>query len=493
MRSPGDDAPRDGAVPWLERGARAGAVAALLLAWWGQGAPADVAGRAAAPVAVADTALAPLADSARRWLLVRGRASVDADRVPDAPPLTIIARVIPGAPARGVLGTLPSAGVSLRWRDASGAAATAVQALRQPGADGPLDVRAVAGASGVVTLHDQGGLLDSVSAAPGRVHAWRLSSPQGAVTVRWPAPASAAGAPAVPTMGQAIGGGWARARTSPSVVRILALPGWEAKFVAAALEEAGWRVEGRWPVAPTADVTLGARLPLDTATHAAVVVMDSAVGVAEGAAVRRFVEAGGGLVLAGDGLRWPGAAVGRAADLRPAEAAGWRRGVEGGVRSATPRAGLEVWRLAPARGAHVLARGGDGAPVLVVRAHGNGRVAAVAYRDSWRWRMAGNDDGVAGHRGWWDGVVRLVATAGADAEVPVSPWPGDGAPWLDLVARLGVPAAEALPLAQSPGPSQRSGVPRIRAVARRLGGALYLAAAVLLLMEWGARRRRGVP
>jgi hypothetical protein len=488
MRSPGDVA------RLAERGARAGAVVLLLLAWWGQHAPPVPTG-AAPPVRWDDTATAPLAALARRWVLAHGGA-LAREPAPGGnaspPPRAITLGAIPGGGGRAVLATLPAAGVAVRWHDGSGAAGTAVQGLVQPGPSALLDVRAVAGPGGVVTLVDAGGALDSVTLRAGEVQGWRLELAQGRVSVRWPAPGRAV----VPTVG------WARVDTAgargapPRVVRVLAHPGWEAKFVAAALEEAGWRVEARWVVSPTATVTLGEPGALDTARHAAVVVLDSAVSEWEAAAVRRYVAAGGGLVLAGDGVRWPASQAAALGAVRPAQGTDWRRGIEGGVRSGAPRQGLDAWRLVPAAGAQVLAHTEDRLPALVARAHGGGRVVAMAYRESWRWRMAGNDDGVEGHRAWWDGVVRLVAVPGSVGHGTSSPYPGDGAPWLDLVARLGPPAARVLPLAQpaaASAPWVSRWVPWIRAAAGRQGGVLYAMAAALLLLEWRARRRRGAP
>ena len=165
------------------------------------------------------------------------------------------------------------------------------------------------------------------------------------------------------------------------------------------------------------------------------------------------------------------------------------------MRSATPVDGLERWALAPAPGAQVLARSRDGTAVTVVAPRGTGRLAAVAYRDSWRWRMAGLDEGAAGHRQWWDAVVRLVAVDRTRLQAAPSPFPGPGAPWLDLVARLGAPSP-VLPSAAAgmarPGLSPSVAI-RARALAARWGPWLFLAAALLLLAEWHSRRTHGRP
>src|SRR4029453_18066293 len=82
--------------------------------------------------------------------------------------------------------------------------------------------------------------------------------------------------------------------------------GWEGKFIAAALEERGWRVMGRWGVAPGVDVAQGA-LTLDTSEVSAVVALDSSAA-SFGGVIERFVRNGGGLVLAGTSALAPGLA-----------------------------------------------------------------------------------------------------------------------------------------------------------------------------------------
>jgi hypothetical protein len=108
--------------------------------------------------------------------------------------------------------------------------------------------------------------------------------------------------------------------------------------------------------------------------------------------------------------------------------------------------------------------------------------------------MAGLDEGAAGHRQWWDAVVRLVAVDRTRLQAAASPFPGPGAPWLDLVARLGAPVPK-LPGATAsarPGPSP-SVAARARLVAARAGPWLFLVAALLLLAEWHSRRTHGRP
>ena len=86
----------------------------------------------------------------------------------------------------------------------------------------------------------------------------------------------------------------------PRRVLVIGRAVWEAKFVITALEEAGWRIDARLALAPGVEVTQGMSSSPDTARHAAVVVLGPPPP-ALGAAVARYVRAGGGLILAGRG------------------------------------------------------------------------------------------------------------------------------------------------------------------------------------------------
>ena len=201
-------------------------------------------------------------------------------------------------------------------------------------------------------------------------------------------------------------------------VMLMAQPGWESKFTAAALEEAGWHVDGSYRVSPRTSVTLGAPARLDTARYAVVVLLDSMSVDAVG--ITRFVQQGGGLVLSGDALRIPALA-----SISPVRATSGRGAVAGALLTETPRRGLDAWELVANRGASVVQSDpsdhGHVEPVLVAQRIGAGRVVASAYRNSWRWRMEGTDDGAAEHRAWWGGVLALAAGAGGFAPQQVSP------------------------------------------------------------------------
>jgi hypothetical protein len=248
--------------------------------------------------------------------------------------------------------------------------------------------------------------------------------------------------------------------------------GWEAKFVVAALEESGWTVDARLFVGPGQDVVQGggARAGLDTSRHAAVVLLDSAAAE-QTRGVEQFVRSGGGVVLAGDANR----------ASRVASLVAWRAG----KRETAPLGTLPgdtTWRglsrlpldtIAPRRAVVLETR--NGRPVVAARRHYSGRVAGVGYDQTWRWRMAGGDNGLVEHREWWSRVVASVAARPALVGTGVTT---SAAPLASLYDVLGPPAPEAraLPVALSPG---------------LLANVLGLMCLAALLTEWLLRRSRG--
>ncbi len=396
-----------------------------------------------------------------------------------------LSMALPGVPAqsaRALLGAWPAASRPIRWHDATGARGLALSVTPVPGPVGGLDVRAAVTDTGAVVLRDGGGVLDSLQGA-GRV-AWRLASATG--TVRVQRGASTARVP-VPM------------RVAARRVRLIAAPGWEAKFVTAALEEQGWTVDGALRITRTASVTLGAPQRLDTAGYAVVVMLDSAAldGTAiDGAGIARFVRQGGGVVLAGDALRAPTVAA-----IRPARATEVRRGIAGALLTDRPRGGLDAWEVVLDPSAVVLEQEasdhGHTEPLVMARRVDAGRVVASVYRQTWRWRMEGSDEGLAAHRRWWHALVSAAAGVSVAPTGAVASYPGDAAPYADLVARIGSPLAELRNRAQARGDSAElparpmSLGPSLR---DRLAGwreLLFIIAAIALLGEWASRRLRG--
>lgn len=389
--------------------------------------------------------------------------------------------MVPSTPLRAALSSVRASGIPLVWRDETGARGLAATVSRAAAPGAPIDLR-VATARGVLrdapgeaplVLRDAGGVLDSLTNA-GDVAAWRLGSATEQLEVQH---------------------GRARVRVAvPDSTRVrrllvLAQPGWEGKFVVAALEEAGWLVDGTMRVSPTGAVTIGSPQALDTARYSAVIVLDSMA--VDAALLTRFVNRGGGVVLGGDALR-----IASLAALRPGRVSVLRGAIAGALLTDAPRRGLEAWELEPTPDAVVLETDrGDHAhaePALVARRVGAGRVIAMPYHETWRWRLQGTDEGMASHRAWWHGAV--VAAIGATVPVRVAgvseSHPGSGAPYADLVARVGAPAADSV--AEQGGSTRVDERARGNDIPLPLRGWVLLGTALLLLVaEWTSRRLRG--
>jgi hypothetical protein len=152
-------------------------------------------------------------------------------------------------------------------------------------------------------------------------------------------------------------------------------------------------------------------------------------------------------------------------------------GVAGGIATASPRTGLGAFVIASPKAGAVPIESRDGAPVVMARRVGAGRVMQVGYDETWRWRLGGGDEAAAAHREWWSRVVSAVAYAPI---VPRSPLPTtlDETPLAALVSALG-PATPMDMRATSPSNPAR------------LTNILFAIAVVSLLLEWASRRLRG--
>lgn len=462
---------------WLEHGCRTLAVAALLFAAWlavRDGKPSAPTSASAGVQRLSVTTAMLSADSTTA-VMSRLRDVVVAP-IGDAPPDTV-GVVLPALPVptiRSALAVLPSAGIPVQWFDSTNARGVALSIAPVSGPRGGYLLRTSNGPSTLpLILRDRGGLLDSVAVdrlANGTTATWRMASLSPPVEAHV---GSSTATAIVPDS------------TSTKRLMVIAQPGWESKFAVAALEELGWRVDGSLRIAPTGAVRVGAPERLDTSRYAAVVVLDSMA--VDAVALTRFVQRGGGLVVAGDALRIPALAA-----LRPARATSVRGALAGALLTEAPRRGLEAWELDLVPGATILqADAGEGTgahahaePAVVVRRVGAGRVAAAAYRDTWRWRMEGTDDGAADHRAWWGTVISAVIPDVVPAPFQAGDrWPGDAAPYADLVARLGAPSA-------SPSANTVNALPR--SPWRPSAVLLFGIAASALLVEWASRRLRGL-
>ena len=377
----------------------------------------------------------------------------DLDAMLTDPLLSAVDLTIDAMPSRAereLLMALGRAGVAVRWHGNPPALAIEAVRVREP------DERTrllIAGNGGVpLVLVDSAGLLDSIRGRS--VATVDVASVVGAVRAEQ-------------------GRFAARAVVGSSdprrAVLVLGRADWESKFVMSALSEAGWLVRASIPAAPGVTVRDDGLLPIDTTRYDVVVALDSsAVDMAP--AIAHFVAQGGGLIAGGSAL-----------DLAPFRALAPARAGErlpGRILladdSVTPR-DLPFRPLATARPDAVTLERQAAGPSLVARRAGMGRVLAVGYDESWRWRMLGGVSGLAAHRRWWSGAVGAAAP---ERPVAISTG-GDAAPLASLVSALGPPSTPAATGSQS----THDPMPLI----------LMLIVAGCLLAETASRRFRGAP
>ena len=325
---------------------------------------------------------------------------------------------MPAAAHRVWLGALRAAGVSVRWRGTPPALGIATERVREP--DAPVRVLLAADVGAALALSDSAGVLDTVRAERGGA---TLEAPDvvGAVRARRGAWSVEAAPPPA---------------AAPRAVLVLGRAGWESRFVLAALGEAGWSVRARLPAAPGVAASDAGLLPIDTARYDVVVALDSsAADLAP--AVARFVGTGGGLVAAGsatslDALR--GVLPARAGARLPGR-------ILLDTDSVTPAA-LPIRPLTALRSDALALERHPAGVASAVRRAGPGRVLAIGYDESWRWRMLGGASGLPAHRAWWSRMVGLVAP---ERESRGSTSGAEAAPVAALVSTLGPPTIAVVP------------------------------------------------
>ena len=400
--------------------------------------------RAVRPQSQADVAVVrgDLEPALVRWTSTPpGEAHVVFDRVPE--PRT-----------RDWLRAIEKSGSSVRWSAARPIPASAIVA--EPTADpyGTTRVRVATNPGEPVALADAAGLIDTLPNGDGAE--LELAAVSGDVRAR--------GATFVAST-------TLRDSTTLRPVLVLGTAGWEAKFVVAALEEAGWRVAARLRVAPGVEVTQGDLGPIDTARYSAVIALDSSGSAAPGA-LPRYARSGGGVVLAGNAGR-----VASVASIAPGGLGSRVAGVAGAVASETPRSGLAAFTVASLRADAVPLESRGEATMVAARRLEAGRVVQVGYDETWRWRMSGGDEAVRAHREWWSRVVASVAYT------PLVPRTSTGStsnevPLAALYDALGAPAPASQVRRPVSGPSRATHV-------------LFMLTVGALLLEWVSRRLRG--
>jgi hypothetical protein len=358
----------------------------------------------------------------------------------------------PSTLERDWLADLRAAGSHVTWTGNLPAAAIGAQPVASP--DGGIRVFAAAPDGSAIRISDDVGVLDTAIARNGGA-GFAIASASGKLA------ASIDGASATTAIPDIV-----------HVKRLLVIggAGWESKFVVAALEEAGWKVDANVRVAPGVDVTQGSLAVIDTARYSAVVALDN-VAASRASELVRFVANGGGLILAG-----AAAANDAFASLRPGVTGKVENIAAGAEPGEITLAALSYVPIAGLRAdAIVLER--RGANILVAaRRFGSGRVIQSGYLDTWRWRMSGSDASPQEHRAWWTDAVANVAYASRPS---VSSTKMDNAPVANLIGALGPASSpQHADLSPASGP-----IP------------LWLLFALLsltLLAEWSSRRLRGV-
>ena len=357
---------------------------------------------------------------------------------------------------RDSLAALARSGVRVSW---SGELAPTV-AMVEPGREPTGGARLSVASSRGVVIADSLGVLDSLGAGGGTLIAAAI---RGSIGARSGATVARVVVPEPAEFGR---------------VLVIGRVGWESKFVLAALEEAGWETDARLRLADTIDVAPrsdgaaaggGVAAGLGADRYAAVVVLDGTAAASAGAIVR-YVQRGGGVVLAGDGAALP--------DFRAIAPARVLRTDPPRVRSfagVDPLLALPLSVLGQSRTDAVLLDRHDGRLSAAARREGAGRVLQAGFAETWRWRMEGDPGGAAAHRAYWSG---LVGRASATRELSsLGEGSADGAPLAATIAALGPSTSDA-----------RGTRPVVSPLPLWLG-ALILA---LLTAEWASRRTRGL-
>jgi hypothetical protein len=332
---------------------------------------------------------------------------------------------------RAWLGALSGAGSRVTWSGAISPVMIEAEPVASPAGGTRILLAAPSGSS--IAISDDVGPIDTLQAQH-MGGSLGLSSTAGRVTARSKGSVAST-----------------LRRDSLTIRKVLVIgdAGWESKFVVAALEEEGWKVDAFIRVAPGVDVTQGAAVAIDTSRYSAVIALDGAVSPYANRIVE-FARRGGGVVLTPEA-----ATLDVMAPLRVG-VAGRASADAGGVQTAGSVT-LTTLPLAPItslRSDGVALEQRAGTVAAAARRVGAGRALQVGYEDTWRWRMAGGEGAVRDHRLWWTELVSSVAYAPRlpQSESKVAT---DEAPMIGLVAALG-PATRSESTAMLSGPSSDS-------------------------------------
>jgi hypothetical protein len=364
---------------------------------------------------------------------------------------------VPSPIERAWLGALAGARSSVTWRGDLSALMVEAQPIASPA--GGTKVLVAAPSEIAVVLRDGIGVIDTL----------RMHNAGASIDLTW----------ADDNFTARVKGLVASTVTRDSVslrkVLVIGAAGWESKFVVAALEEEGWKVDALIRVAPSVEVAQGPPTTIDTSRYSAVVALDRRASPYASRIVE-FARAGGGVVLGREATSVEGLAEIRAGV-----------GGEGGAKSAgraIPGAGsitladLAYTPIRSLRGdAAVIERWSDGV-ATAARRTGAGRVIQLGYEDTWRWRLGGGADAIREHRLWWTRLVSGVAYATLVLRTAENIASVDPAPFTDLVATVGANT--------SPG-----FVPRLSGSSANFTAWLFAFLVAALIGEVASRRTRG--
>lgn len=361
---------------------------------------------------------------------------------------------VPSPLERKWLGALASAGSTVTWSGDLSPLMIDAQPVASP--TGGTRVLIAAPTGSAVVLSDDVGVIDTVQALNGG----------GSIVL------ASAGDPLTARVKGSVASTALRDSMLLHKILVIGSAGWESKFVTAALEEEGWKVDASILVAPRAQVTQGSAAVIDTSRYSTVVALDGAAAPYANRIIE-FARTGGGVVLLPQAASLDvmtalrAGAVGRAtSEARAIQASG---SVSLATLAFAPITSLQSDAVALEK------RGGTVA--MAARRIGAGRVIQIGYEDTWRWRMGGADGAVRDHRVWWMGLVSRVAYA---SRVPRATGTGasDEAPMAGLVAAIG-------PMTQTAAASGLPGAPPDSMIW------LFLLLALGLVGEVASRRLRG--
>ncbi len=384
---------------------------------------------------------ATLSASLHRWSrdgIAPDRASLQLDSAP-----------IPAE--RDWLRALDHSGTRVEWKGNLAASAVAAQPIASP--RGGIRALAAAPNANRVSIEDDLGLIEGANAHSGGA-TFDIPVASGNLVAK-------------------VGGTKSTADPVDSIrlgrVLVIGSAGWESKFVTAALEEDGWRVDADIRVAPAVAVTQGSLASIDTARYSAVIVLDGAAA-SRASDIARYVSSGGGLVLAGAAGSLEAFSALRAGTPGNVQTPSVLEGEPGSLT----RKSLAVIPIASLKPDAIRLESEGGITTAAARRHNQGRVLQEGYLETWRWRMSGGDNSPLDHREWWTKAVASVAYAPVVRPAAVT---NDNAPIARLVEALGQASQTTTSLASNAGSIS-----------------LWLLASALglfLLAEWLSRRLRG--